>query len=627
MSKLVFGLIVFMVLLTGCSPEEKKTGENNTSAPVEEKAPEIKLATFTENAWLRNALPEKTVMYLRIPNPWYYFTGIENGFKYAQQNEQHVQQLEAIRKGLNERIMSQLEPEMQPATSLFLKQMISPLEVAVLMDKDSPLAPVIVEAMKLDFESLDSFYENLHALLALEDIVEEIDPIDTNGHGAFVFPDTMNTCVYRFDPNTKEFLVAISSGVDKDSLHSILTGIKPISSHPMYDFERRIDTSKKGVFGYIDTKSLLPMIQNMIPPRAQISLNMSGLDQMNVLAFGYGDSQGKSRLKVIADMPNIGFRSYLPSVNNSFDFSARGSIDSLGLLSLPTKIQFNNIESIILSMSGYAPGYISLKQEFKAKTGIELGEIFDMIGPEVVYFSDEINDFTAVRLRNSEQFNQLIKKAADAGSIKYDEHKTGNLTIKHVVVPFADSLGIYDSLREESRNNPSLALFLSLLEKVDNHNYWVEENGFIIMANIPQPLIERAQRDDMVGVQSWLTDSQKQDMTNSLLAFTMNKKDLSRDYYYHYLQLLQILVDMSDSEIDFFALPHAGELKFAEHGSIGVSLESNEKYLALEASFEESPLDMFYAGGAYETAAVVGIMAAVAIPQFVEYKKRAEQLQ
>jgi hypothetical protein len=182
-------------------------------------------------------------------------------------------------------------------------------------------------------------------------------------------------------------------------------------------------------------------------------------------------------------------------------------------------------------------------------------------------------------------------------------------------------------LKEEAIDNSSLSVIVSLLEKLANHYYWIEEDGFIIMANIPQPLIERSLRDDKVNVQSWLTESQKHDMSSSILAFTMSKKDMSRSYYYHYLQLLRALADMSGSEFDFYTLPHAGELRFAEQGSIGFSLDSNEKYLALEASFEESPIDMFYAGGAYETAAVVGIMAAIAIPQYVEYKKRAELLQ
>lgn len=627
MRQLIYGLILFIAILSGCSSDEKKIEEENAkTASVKEQAPDIKLAEFTESAWLRKALPEKTVVYLRLPTPWFYFTGIENGFKYAQQNEYHVKQLKTIPQGINSKIVSQLGPAIQPIASILLKHLISPVELATVMNEINPTAPIIVLATKLDFETTGDFHQYLSGLLELNPMIQETETTDANGYGSFMASAVMSTSVYRFDSDTKELLIVTGTGVDKDSLQSILTGIKPIPSHPMYALESKIDTSEKGLFGYIDTKRILQAIQGMIPMNAQVGLSMSGFDKMNALAFGYGASQGKSRLKVIVDMPNTGFRSYLPSPSNSFDFSARGSIDSLGVLALPTQEQFNNIESIILSTRGPVPGYTSFKQEFKAQTGVELGKIFDVIGPEVVYFSDEISDFLAVHLNNPELFGQLIQKAVEADLIKLDEYKQNNVTIKHIVIPSSNSQGL-GGLKEAFKDKPFLPVFLGLVEKVDTHYYWIEEDGYIILANIPQPLIERALRDNKVSVKSWLADSQKHDMSSSILGFTMSKKNISRNYYYHYLQLLRALADISGSEIDFFAFPHAGELGFAEQGSIGISFDSNENYLAFEVNFEESPLDLFYAGGTYQTVAVAGILAAIAIPQFEAYRERAKQMQ
>jgi hypothetical protein len=496
------------------------------------------------------------------------------------------------------------------------------VELAAVMNEINPSPPIIMLATKMDFETTGDFHKNLSGLLKLNPKFQETETTDANGYGSFMVTDVRSTCVYRFNPDTKELLIVTGPGVDKDSLLSILNGIKPISSHPMYALESKIDTSEKGLFGYINTKRILQENQGMIPPGAQAGLGMTGFDKMNALAFGYGASQGKSRLKFIVDMPNTGFRSYLPSPGNSFDFSARGSIDSLGVLGLPTQEQFNNIESIILSAKGPVPEYTSFKQKFKARTGIELGQIFDVIGSEVVYFSDEINDFLAVHLSNPELFGQLLQKAVETGLIKFDEYKRNNVTIKHIIAHFDNSQG-FAQLKEKVKDKPFLPLFFGLLEKVDTHYYWIEENGYIILANIPQPLIERALRDDKVSVKSWLADSQKMDMSSSILAFTMSKKNISRDYYYHYLQLLRVLADISGSEIDFYAFPNAGELGFDEQGSIGMSLDSEENYLALEASFEESPIDLLYAGGVYQTVAVTGILSAIAIPQFSAYRTRS----
>ncbi|WP_028580774.1 hypothetical protein [Desulfogranum japonicum] len=624
MRRLLYGLVLCTAILAGCSSEEKKV-EEKKSAAVKEQAEEIKLTTFTEEAWLREALPEKSVLYLRLPNPWFYFTGLDNGFKYAQQNEGHVQQLEVIRQGINERIGSQVGPAMEPVVSTLLKHTVAPLELAALTNEANPAAPIVMLATKLDFETIESFQDNLNGLLTLNRMIENTDPTDANGHGSFLLPDVMTTVVYRFNPGTKEFLMVAGSGIDQQSLNAAMDGVKPVSSHPMYALENTIDTSKQGLFGYVDAKTVLPMMEGLIPPNAQLGLSMSGLAQMNALAFGYGTSRGKSRLKVIVDMPNVGFRAYLPLANNSLNFNARGNIDSLGVVSLPTAAQFNIIESTIVSATGPDPDYEAFKQLFKEKTGLELGQILDIIGPEVAYFSDEISDFIAVRLRNPEQFSELIKKAVDMGWLQYDEYTKNNTTIKHVALSFHNSLGAVGPLQKSVENDMFLSVFLNLFGSIGSHYYYIEEDGYIIAANIPQPLVERSLRNDTVSVNNWLASSQKHDMNSAILGFTASKDDISRDYYYHYLALLRALADISGAEVDFFAFPHAGQLKFADQGSVGVSLESGVDHLALEVNFEESLADMFYVGGTYESVAVVGIMAAIAIPQFEKYRERAAQ--
>lgn len=636
MRHVLYGFLFISFLIAGCSQGEKKnemeakpaSETQQSSALSKKQSVEFTFAEFTEKAWLRNSLPDSADIYLRIPTPWFLFTGVDNSFKFAQKNEHHVHLLQAIQQGLRERLSTQFDATTGSLVSLLSTHMISPLEIAALPNTSDPATPTIIFATKLDFATTKEFHKTISPLLSFDTTIQEIDPMAPNGMGTLAIPLLNNTSVYQFNPSTSELLVVSSNILDKESLKGILAAIKPAPSHPMHTVERSIDASSKGIFGFINVKNLLPMLATQIPPEAQMGLQMSGLDQINFLAFGYGAGDGKTRLKIVADMPNAGFRTFLPIVNNTFDFHARGSIDTLGVLALPTESQFKQLEHLLVFSGQSSPEYAKFLEEFKRQTGFAIEQVFTIIGPEVVLLSDEVNDFLAIRLQDSEKFHQFLSNAAEKGWLQFNEITLKNITINHAAVPFSTSAGL-DELRTALTDNVaqdknSAALF-DIFGKINSHYYWLEEDGFLILANIPQPLVERSLRDDKVNINTWLTSTQKHDMSNALVAFTTSKSDISRNYYYHYLQILQLLSDISGTEGDFQTLPHAGELKFSEKGSVAVSLNSSENQLALECSFEESILDLFYTiGGTYETAAMVGILSAIAIPQFAEYREKAQ---
>ena len=112
-------------------------------------------------------------------------------------------------------------------------------------------------------------------------------------------------------------------------------------------------------------------------------------------------------------------------------------------------------------------------------------------------------------------------------------------------------------------------------------------------------------------------------LSGSLLAYSSSIDDLSRNSYHIYLAMLQLLADVSEAEFDIFALPLANELAFEDQGTIGLQLDLSNPYIALEVTFEQSMLDILYGGG-YETTAVIGILAAVALPAYQDYTKRAK---
>jgi hypothetical protein len=84
------------------------------------------------------------------------------------------------------------------------------------------------------------------------------------------------------------------------------------------------------------------------------------------------------------------------------------------------------------------------------------------------------------------------------------------------------------------------------------------------------------------------------------------------------LQVLQSLGAIAGQPLDLFTLPSPMEVRLPQRGSYGVKFTSSANRFALEATYESNPLEVFFVGGGVRTAAMVGIIAAIAVPTFLE---------
>ncbi|WP_163836287.1 pilin [Spartinivicinus ruber] len=552
---------------------------------------------------------------------WFLFANVESGFKYAQGNEQHVAQLKAIQQGLYQNLIDKMEDAVKPIASLLIKHINGPFEAAVLNNPDNTMMPYVVVATKLDFKQVSDFEASFTQLLQQQPMLQIIDKINAEGNGSIQFAPMGVNGQFQFNAQTGRFQLVAAMGAQPEKLKNILNSLVPVKDHPMYAVEAKTDSSGKGLFGYINAKLILPIALKTMKPEQLTVLKMSGFDSVNSLAFGYGTSTDKTRLKIIAEMPVAGFRAYLPSVKNSFDLSARGEIDSIGILSLPTEAQYRQIEATATMMKGSSPGYFKAKEEFKKLSGYSIEQLLSIFGPEVIYFSDAVSDFVAIRLSKPEQFKQLISNAQQKEWLNYQEYKKNGLTIKHITTPFTPPFMSFGDITESITKDSPLLKQISV--QIKSHYYWIEDNGYMIISAVPQPLVERISRKDITSIGEWLTKSQKHDLSSAFLGYSTSKLKLSRTSYHVYLQLINMLADISDAQVDIFSLPHAGQLSFADKGSLGVNLDFNENYLALEFLFEQSMLDLLYVSD-YNSVAMIGILAAVAIPAYQDYTVRAQ---
>ncbi|OAD22248.1 PilA-related fimbrial protein [Candidatus Thiomargarita nelsonii] len=109
-----------------------------------------------------------------------------------------------------------------------------------------------------------------------------------------------------------------------------------------------------------------------------------------------------------------------------------------------------------------------------------------------------------------------------------------------------------------------------------------------------------------------------------MLLVSTTISDTPRYLYYAYLGTLRMLADLAGTSVDLFALPTVMELNLPKNGTYGMQLDISESLLSLEFTFENNPLDFMLGSNGLVGAAVTGILAAVSIPAYNDYIKRAQ---
>ena len=171
---------------------------------------------------------------------------------------------------------------------------------------------------------------------------------------------------------------------------------------------------------------------------------------------------------------------------------------------------------------------------------------------------------------------------------------------------------------------PAERLWWRLFSFVPGHLYWKMDGQYLIVAQIPQVLIDRDRITAKTPIKSWLQDIQKLPGDDALFIASARIEGVPKLIYAAYLQVLQSLGDLARQPLDLFTLPSAMEVKLPQSGSYGVKFTSSANRLALEATYESNPLEVFFLGGGVRTIAMVGLLAAIAVPSLLEYRRHAE---
>jgi hypothetical protein len=292
----------------------------------------------------------------------------------------------------------------------------------------------------------------------------------------------------------------------------------------------------------------------------------------------------------------------------------------LFILSLPGPEEVVRLQNVAFAF--FAPvvreQWDGLLADYADAGGAGIVEFLRAVGPELITLTDRAGSYSGLRIRDPELLNDVLDRLAASAGIAIGERRAGRQTIRHVSLPGTLSLPASAGLP------PQAQALLTTIGRMRTRFYWVEDGDYLYVAGLPQLLIDRANLRPDTNLAEWLAETQRTDLSSTLLGATGSVANLPRTMYQVYLSLMQGIADMTAAEIDIWSMPTAAQLGLPERGTLGFSVNLGEPYLSLELAFESHPAEVLLAGGPGVAVAVAGIMAAVALPAYQDFAQRAQ---
>lgn len=621
-------LFFTLALLTSCQETEKP----NKAVVAKESKNTFKVLTprkvvaspkaLLEKPYLRDVLPDSAYIYARIPNIWSLAGGaVGNVFDKALGSKPYVDALSSAKEGFEKEVIPALPDEAKALTKLFLFHATSPIEVIAMtpvLDQKS-LFPNVLATVSVNFKDIDSFRKYIAQLVEKTPAISIEKPIRNNGIGEIKIEH--QRVQIKLDLAMHRVFMLSGMKLKETSLMESLKTLKPNTTHAMKALESDIDSSGQGLFIWADPQRLLTLANALGAQKDLAPLAMLGINSIKNIALGTGTSKGINHTKFIIDMPKTGFRGLIPTVKNAPSFTLAGKTNLIATLGLPNRTDFISIESSLAAMSPpkKMQEYFDGKRVFSEKAGLEIEDIFEILGQDISIISDESGMYTAVRLNDAKRFNTILAGLVKSFHLNHEIRTISGQEYHHLAIPSFDKLMMDDIGKQQAMKKSSDLQLFKRFFAVPSHLYWQQENDYLILASVPQTLMDRHYISSQTPASEWFEKQQRMSPEGALLMLSMRNKGVPASMYRARLALLSYLGDVVNRPVDLFALPTVHEANLPKKGAYGVKLSATENQLALELSFESNPLEVLFAGNSYAGFMMTGILASIAMPAYEDY--------
>lgn len=603
-------LIMFTLsLLVGCSDEKASLGNPAANSQVAMADEAAQRAAFSESPWLRDRLPPDTIVYARLPSPWRSALGPAG--KTNDRMFQSQAYVEAVSKLRADIAKDPLSGEAALPLTGLLYRLGSPVEIAVVAAGRlaSPAANVFV-TLTLDYADAAALGKVLGEAMGGATLAFDAD-------GYATLPNAGAPGFLHFDASSKRLSALGGMYANLDALKAMRKAIAEGKVEPRAELvlEREIDGHGDGLVLWADVEALRPILGAAVTDDTARKL----LDQTKRIALGWGSVDGHGRLGLRAEISGAAWTSYLPQAPRKLDLKASGRTRMLVSAGWLTADDITRIAALQKQDADLAKAWNEAETKLVELSGLHIADLFAPFGPDLAAFADDAGEFVAIRIHDPAALKRLLdalEQKFKARSVVID-HAGGQ--IHHLRLPSILELG---RTIGQDAEKPDDVLAAKIYARAGSHLYWIEQDGWLVMAGVPQPLMDRLALGADQPLDAFLLAAGGDPA--ALLGGAAVVNDAARRTYHAWLGVLASLADLGGVEVDLMALPTARQLALPSETALGVSLQMSPTRLQLELNYAQHPMEWIGGSDGMTVVAVGGILAAIAIPAYQDFTVRAE---
>jgi Tfp pilus assembly major pilin PilA len=563
-------------------------------------------------------VPAGALAYIRLPH-LFTFSSVPKGdvFTKVLAQDEHQKVINQLHEKIYQALANDTEGLIKPLAAFWLEHTRTPIEFIVLSNERQQPIPRILMTTKLGFDGLETFSAFIQDWVKQEENLYLInDQIIKQGYASIASGPV--SIELHYDASNKQLRILAGMGISREMMVKAFADLK-VQEHPMQVSEQTIDSSHHGLFAWFNIENLLAIAGNTMPPEKYSQITNTPLAEVKALSAGIGVSNGKGRLKVMVDFNKDALSNMLPAGGMGLDLYSSGQPGTVVGISLTSAVQLKKLEERYFSgdLKYKVEDYKAFKKKLTDITSISPEEILTAFGPEVLYLQDELGDYSAIAVRDAGLYRKLLARWVKHSDLKYSTKDINGITLHYL-----QGTPIWTQFSEQQSDIESKPL-VKLLMRAKTHAYWVEEEGYLVFAGVPQLLLDRSRHKQKVKISSWLKQAQRQDVRSTLMLISSRIQGSPEKLYYAYLQALLFISDITGADIDISTLPTAADVALPKSGTYGVQLSLSDSQVFAELVYENNPAE-FVLGQNLGNIAVIGVLAAIAVPAYQDYTIRAK---
>ncbi len=600
---------ISLLILTACNnPTKPLDNATSNSAEIELPAWNKQLSA---QASLIKRVTDDVVFYARIPSLWgLLFSPKNDSLNNVLAGSINQQTIATLQQGVKNQLAN-LPAKISQALKILIYDLRSPLEIAVILPAGSaPTSSQMVIEAQFAFENIDAF----NAML--KTVIKKIPQLQLNKEATADAAGLLSIgpvkVFYQFDPATQRFTALTGMAVLASDLQRVIDWT-PDNQLAIHTLEKRIDDSGQGFFEWLNFARIKPVIANFIPANSRKALKMTGILSTQYIALGIGVAQGMGNLSIIAQGTDglIWDQGFSPS--KLVNLYTAGKPEYVAGFQLPdgkwlgeTIQTIAQLQSPDVIQKQLIDKWIGLDNQVREKIGFSITEILNVLAGKWLTVSDKAGDYTILLPTHPDKLKALLNKLDSNKTFSQQNFKLDDISISELS---------FTTLSIDIRQKyPILQRFLSRL-------YFHEENNIFYLAKIPQILVARKQIGSNFSINNWL-EKQNIEAQKDFFWLATESTAIPRKNYYLYLQLLQFLGDLVEKPIAIESFPTANKIQLPASGKRGFEFIFAKNEIGFSLNYETHPAEFFMDSNTIVTVAIVGIVAAIAIPAYTNYIKR-----